>query len=56
MKLFKSQSGQGMPPAIVVMGVLAGYLAVVGVVDAAKWTGHEAKKVGHGIVHLLKKL
>lgn len=32
------------------------YFVGLGVVDGVKWVGHEAKKAGHAIVHVLEKV
>lgn len=32
------------------------YFAGLGIFDGVKWVGHEAKKAGHAIVHVLKKV
>lgn len=41
--------------AFVLAAVLAWFVGQ-GVVDGAKWVGHEAKKAGTAVVHVVKKL
>jgi len=41
--------------AIALAGALT-YFAVAGVVDGAKWVGHQAKRGGAAVVHVVKKV
>lgn len=44
------------PALAIALGVALAWFVGAEVIDGAKWLGHEAKKGGTAIVHVLKKI